>query len=75
MVVGAVGLTDLLQVVPVPVTVPPPLLNVNVHDPDAVTVPETSVLAPLQIVTFGLVIAAVGRGITVRVRITFAAAL
>ena len=60
------GLTDLLQDdEPVPVTVPPPLLNVKVQLPVAVTVPVIFVLETLQIVTLELVIFAVGRVLTV----------
>ena len=59
------GLTLLLQVpLPVPVTVPPLLFNVRVHAPEAVIVPETVVLPPLQIVVLELVIAATGRAFT-----------
>lgn len=46
---------------PVPVTVPPPLLRVSVHAPDAVTVPVIFVLPPSHIAMPGLVIFAVGR--------------
>ena len=53
------GETDLLKVpLPVPVVEPPELLRVKVHAPDAVTVPVTLVLVPLQTVTGELVILA-----------------
>ena len=56
-----VGETDLVQLpLPVPVTVPPALLNVNVQAPEAVTVPLNVVLEPVQIVALPLVIDAVG---------------
>ena len=63
-----VGETDLVQLpLPVPVTVPPELLKVNVQAPDAVIVPLNVVLEPLQIVALPLVIAAIGRAFTVTV--------
>ena len=55
----------MLQVpLPVPVTVLLPF-NVNVHAPEAVIVPLTDVLWPLQMVAALLVIAATGLAFTV----------
>ena len=63
-----VGLTLFENVpLPVPVTIPPLLLSVSVHAPEAVTVPVIFVLLPLQIVVLPLVIAAVGLALTVNV--------
>jgi hypothetical protein len=42
------------------------LFKVNVHDPDAVMVPEIVVLDPLQMVAVPPVIAAIGRVLTVK---------
>ena len=59
------GLTDLVNVpLPEPVTVPPLLLSVSVHEPVAVTEPVIFVLVPLQIVVLVLVIDPDGRGFT-----------
>ena len=54
------GETFWLQVVPVPVKVPPPLLSVIDHEPPFVTVPLMAVVPPVQIVVAALVMAAVG---------------
>lgn len=61
-----VGLTVVENVpFPIPVTVLP-LFSVNVHAPLAVTVPVISVLLPLHIEVFPLVIVAAGRAFTVK---------
>ena len=63
-----VGLTLFENVpLPVPVTIPPLLLSVSVHAPEAVTVPVIFVLLPLHIDVLPLFIFAVGLEFTVSV--------
>ena len=67
--VVAVGVTAMLNVpLPVPVAVAP-LLKVIVHAPVAVTLPAILELAPAQTAVFVLVMLAVGRVLTVMVRL------